>query len=183
MEKWIVKTTDIKSAFLQKIRERDTYIKPPRESKTPKGFIWKLKHGLYGLKDGARQFYDSVREELLKLGFIQCKLDPALFYLLTENGLSGIICCHVDDFLHARDQYFEIHMNKLRTRFYAGKIEENMFKYIGFTLKQFENWIVLDQSDYVNKMKNIIIDPVRASEKNESLKKINRQVIDNQWAS
>ena len=170
MEKWIVKTTDIKSAFLQgKEIERDVYIKPPRESKTPKGFIWKLKHGLYGLKDGARQFYDSVREELLKLGFIQCKLDPALFYLLTENGLSGIICCHVDDFLHAGDQYFEIYMNKLRTRFYAGKIEEKMFKYIGFTLKQFENGIVLDQSDYVNKMKNIIIDPVRASEKNEPL--------------
>ena len=170
MEKWIVKTTDIKSAFLQgKEIERDVYIKPPRESKTPKGFIWKLKHGLYGLKDGARQFYDSVREELLKLGFIQCKLDPALFYLLTENGLSGIICCHVDDFLHAGDQYFEIHMNKLRTRFYAGKIEEKMFKYIGFTLKQFENGIVLDQSDYVNKMKNIIIDPVRASVKNEPL--------------
>ena len=75
----------------------------------------------------------------------------------------------MDDFLNAGDQYFEIHMNKLRTRFYAGKIEEKMFKYIGFTLKQIENGIVLDQSDYVNKMKNIIIDPVRASEKNEPL--------------
>ena len=124
---------------------------------------------MYGLKDGARQFDDSVREDLLRLGFIQCKLDPALFYLLTENELSGIICCHVYDFLHSGDQYFEIHMNKLKTRFYAGKIEEKMFKYIGFTLKQFKNGIVLDQSDYVNKLKNIMIDPVRASEKNEPL--------------
>ena len=27
--------------------------------------VWKLKHGLYGLKNGARQFYISVKEELL----------------------------------------------------------------------------------------------------------------------
>ena len=31
--------------------------------------MWKLKHGLYGLKDGARQFYVSVKEELLQLGY------------------------------------------------------------------------------------------------------------------
>ena len=45
--------------------------------------IWKLKHGLYGLKDGARQFFISVRvkEELLKLGFRQCTLDPAIVYV------------------------------------------------------------------------------------------------------
>ena len=66
LENWILKTTDIKSAFLQgKALERDIYVKPPKESKTPQNMIWKLKHGLYGLKDGARQFYDSVKEELL----------------------------------------------------------------------------------------------------------------------
>ena len=51
------KTTDIKSAFLQgKTLDRGVYIKPPEESKTPQDVVWKLKHGLYGLKDGARQF-------------------------------------------------------------------------------------------------------------------------------
>ena len=54
-------TTGIKSAFLHgKEIGRDVYIKPPSESKTPKSFIWKLKHGLYGLKDGTRQFYDRL---------------------------------------------------------------------------------------------------------------------------
>ena len=68
--KWGVKTTDIKSAFLLgKELDRDVYIRPPRESYTPSNMIWKLKHGLYGLKDGARQFFISVKEELLKLGF------------------------------------------------------------------------------------------------------------------
>jgi hypothetical protein len=44
---WKVKTTDIKSAFLQgKQLERDVYIRPPKESNTQDGFIWILKHGL-----------------------------------------------------------------------------------------------------------------------------------------
>ncbi|CAC5381686.1 unnamed protein product [Mytilus coruscus] len=54
---WIVKTTDIKSAFLQgKILDRDVFLKPPPESNLRKEKIWRLKHCLYGLKDGARQF-------------------------------------------------------------------------------------------------------------------------------
>ena len=82
LAKWTVKTTDIKSAFLQgKELDRDIYIKTPTESKAPQHIIWKLRHGLYGLKDGARQFYESVKEELLKFGFTQCKLDPAVFYI------------------------------------------------------------------------------------------------------
>ena len=95
-----MKTTDIKSAFLQgKELDRDVYIRPPRESQTPSNMIWKLKHGLYGLKDWARIFFISVKEELLKLGFRQCTLDPAIFYVHKDGKLRGIICCHVDDFL------------------------------------------------------------------------------------
>ena len=76
---WSVKTTDIKSAFLQgKELDRDVYIKPPIESDTQKGVIWKLKHGLYGLKDGARQFFLSVKDELTNLGCTQLNLDPAI---------------------------------------------------------------------------------------------------------
>ena len=57
-KQWVIKTTDIKSAFLQgKELNRNVYLKPPKESEAPDGIIWKLKHCLYGLKDGSRQFY------------------------------------------------------------------------------------------------------------------------------
>ena len=108
LEKWTVKTTDIKSAFLQgKEFDRDINIKPPTESKAPQHIIWKLRHGLYGLKDGARQFYEGVKEELLKLSITQCKLDPAVFYIQEDKKFRGVICCHVDDFLHAGDQFLK----------------------------------------------------------------------------
>lgn len=170
LEQWTVKTTDIKSAFLQgKELERDIYIRPPKESKTPQHIIWKLKHGLYGLKDGARQFYESVKDELLNLSFRQCKLDPAVFYVIKDKKLRGLICCHVDDFLHAGDTAFEKLMVKLRDRFCAGKVEEKTFKYIGFQVKQEPDMIELDHSNYIENMKSNNLDPKRASKKTELL--------------
>ena len=169
LEQWTVKTTDIKYAFLQgKTADRDIYIKPPEESKTPQDIIWKLKHGL---KNGARQFYESVKDELLKLGFSQCKLDPAVFYIQENGKLRGIICCHVDDFLHAGDHWFEKLLEKLRARFSAGKVEEKTFKYIGFKVQKHSNKVILDHSDYTVNITNSVVDPRRASEKNGLLNK------------
>ncbi|CAC5372113.1 unnamed protein product [Mytilus coruscus] len=136
-KKWTIKTTDIKSEFLQENKlECDVHIKPPVESDTPKGFIWKLKHGLYGLKDGARQFYINVKDELLNLGCRHSKLDPVKFILTVKGSVLGIYCCHVDDVLHAGNEEFEKLMEKLRKRFIAGKIEEEDFLYIGFMIKE-----------------------------------------------
>ena len=51
---WKIKTTDVKSVGLHGNElEREVFIAPPVESDTPEGYIWKLKHGLYELKDGA----------------------------------------------------------------------------------------------------------------------------------
>ena len=55
---WIVKTTDIKSAFLQgKVLDRDVYLMPPKEAGVHDGKLQKLRRCLYGLNDAARQFY------------------------------------------------------------------------------------------------------------------------------
>ena len=53
---WTVKDADIKSAFLlgRELR-RNVYVKPPKECVTSEGKVWKLKHGLYGLKEGTRK--------------------------------------------------------------------------------------------------------------------------------
>jgi len=161
---WQVKTTDIKSAFLQGNElDRDIYLRPPKESDTPENMLWKLKHCLYGLKDGARQFYLSVKEELLRLGFKQCDLDPAMFSLQSDGKLNGIICCHVDDFLHAGNEQFEKLMSKLRERFLAGKVEAEDFKYIGFNITQDSNTITVDHSAYMEAIQGENVDLNRTS--------------------
>lgn len=100
-------------------------------------------------------FFLSVRNELLSLGCTQSKLDPAMFMRIENGCLSGIICCHIDDFLHAGNKYFETVINKLRTRFLAEKIEDGDFKYIGFRITQ--------------QVDGITLDPGRASQKLDQL--------------
>lgn len=150
---WKVKTTDIKSAFLQGEQlERDVYVSPPKEAEVPEGYIWKLKRCLYGLTDASRQFYLSVIGELKKLGCKQSKVEPSLFFKTDESGrLTGLFMSHIDDFLHAGDDSFDEEvMIPLRKRFLAGKLEEKDFSYVGFQIHQSCDSVILDQNDYVN---------------------------------
>ena len=151
---WNIKSTDIKSAFLQgQTLERDVFITPPVEAEVQEGHIWKLDRCLYGLSDGARQFYLSVRGELLNLGCTQSSLDPALFYLRdSQEGLQGIICCHIDDFLHAGNTFFDNIVVKFTERFIAGKVEAKEFCYVGFHISQVPGGIILDQQAYVDEL-------------------------------
>ena len=65
---WTIKSTDIKSAFLQSDEiDRVVYIKPPVEASC-QDKIWRLKKSLYGLNDADRQFFLSLTNELSSLG-------------------------------------------------------------------------------------------------------------------
>ena len=76
-----VKTTDIKSAFLQgQPLERDVYTDPPKEARVKDGIIWHLNTCLYGLNDAVRQFYLTVKEALLKLTGTAATIEPAIFF-------------------------------------------------------------------------------------------------------
>ena len=92
-----------------------------------------------------------------------------MFFLHTAGKLSGIICYHVDDFLHAGEEYLEKIMVNLRRRLWHEKVEERSFNYIGFRIIQESYAIILDQSRYVENMKNKAIDPKRAQDKQSKL--------------
>ena len=169
---WPVKTTDIKSAFLQsKPIERDVYIQPPAEADLPEGSVWRLKRCLYGLNDAARQFYASVVDTLLELGCERSSLDPSLFYKHSGDGkLCGIIVSHIDDFLHCGNPDFEHDvMQPLRKRFLAGKLEERNFSYVGYQMNQCAEGIQLSQDSYVKDMEVDVIPPEKLTMKQAEL--------------
>ena len=174
-KEWNIKTTDIKSAFLQgKEMERIVYLKPPKEANVKEGIIWKLKRCLYGLNDAARQFYQSMVDCLKNVGCKQSQLDPALFYMIDNGELISIVASHVDDFLHSGTQVFEEKViSKLRKRFVAGKIEENIFRYVGryvgFDIIQDKRGIIMDQSKYISNIEGGKIDPNRSMNKEDQL--------------
>lgn len=170
---WRLVTTDIKSAFLQgDTIDRDVFIDPPPESDAPRGTVWKLKKALYGLVDAARQFYQSVRSELIQLGMLQSTVDPSMFYWKCENKVCGILVTHIDDFLHCGTAEFDNSiMNALKRRFSAGRMEISDIRYIGFHITEGIDGIVLDQSEYVQQIEGNIINPARAKQKTDLLNK------------
>ena len=150
---WVIKSTDIKSAFLQGQQiQRDIFLKPPKEAKTSVGTIWKLRRCLYGLNDAARQFYKSLLEELIRLGCTKNALDPAMFAVFDNKGsLVGLLTSHVDDILHAGNNFFQNIIENLIQRFSAGSNQSVSFTYTGYHMSQQSDFsIILDQREYLD---------------------------------
>ena len=146
---WIVKTTDIKSAYLQgQSLSREVYIKPPLGYEEPNK-LWKLKKCLYGLNDGARNFYLSVKEYLLSVGCEMSNLEPAMFVYKVSGRIHGIIVSHVDDFLHGGTTLFEKDvMDPLMKKYTASRQSMGQFKYVGLNVKQGNDRISVNQQEY-----------------------------------
>ena len=114
--------------------------------------------------------FTMVKQDSQNVGCKQSQLDPALFYMIDNGELIGIVASHVDDFLHSGTQVFEEKvMSKLRKRFVAGKIEEKIFRYVGFDIIQDKRGIIMDQSKYISNMEGGKIDPNRSMNKEDQL--------------
>ena len=152
-KQWKITATDIKSAFLQGTNlERDVFVRPPKEA-YQKGKLWKLIKCLYGLKDASRNWYDKVAKKLEKEGFKKSYYDNAIFFLIKDDKLVGMIGLHVDDFLSAGNIEFTLEViPKVLSIFQVGKSETRTFLYTGFQIDQKKDGITLDQGDYVARM-------------------------------
>ena len=83
-KKWKLNSIDIKAAFLQGENfDREIYALPSKEANTNE--IWLSKKCKYGLVDASRQWYNTVQQVLLELGFKMAKADPSLFYYKNNN--------------------------------------------------------------------------------------------------
>lgn len=98
-KKYSVKQYDIKTAFLNGILTEELYLKPPPGSET-NGKVYRLKKTLYGLRQSARVWNQTLHESLVKNGCEQNKTDNCL-YSLTSGGDVVYLLIHVDDILTA----------------------------------------------------------------------------------
>ncbi|CAG2191491.1 unnamed protein product [Mytilus edulis] len=152
-----IHSIDIKAAFLQgKEIDRIIFVKPPKELSSDKPVAWKLKKCVYGLIDASRNWFPSVKRELLQLECIQSKLGPAIFYWHKNNNLEGLFLMHVDDFLWAGSEHFKKQVIcQLRDKFDCGKELDSSFRYIGLNIQHEGNDIYLQQHDYTDELKQV----------------------------
>jgi len=87
---------DIESAYLNAPLDDEIYIKPPRMVTVPDGKVLRLKKSIYGLKQAARCWGETLAAVLRKRGFLPSIADPALY--INHQG-SEFLGVHVDDLL------------------------------------------------------------------------------------
>lgn len=96
---------DISTAFLYATLDEEIYILPPEgiPLKDPKN-VWRLKRGLYGLKQSPKQWYETLSKTIVQLGFEKAKTESCLF--VNPKGL--YILVYVDDIIIAGSSLKEI---------------------------------------------------------------------------
>ena len=170
---WAVGSIDIKTAFLQgKHIQRTVYLYPPPEANVEQGFVWLLKKCVYGLSDASLHWFERVKTFLISIDGVSSRYDAALFCWYEKGELIGIIIVHVDDFLHAGTESFQVNViANLRKTFLIGKEETSVFQYLGMKLKQTHSCISVDQNAYASSILEIPLN-------SEMRKDINAQIPD-----
>ena len=97
---WAVENFDFNSAYLNSKLGDDEVVyleqPPDYETRDKDGWVLRLVKSLYGLKQGAKNWYDALHKALTELGFTRSEADHGVFF--KEIGKHIIIfAVHVDD--------------------------------------------------------------------------------------
>ena len=95
---------DVTGAFLQsRPYPTDLHCVPCKEiceaMSLPENSVVRVKKACYGLVDAPLEWYRSISEFFLQLGFRKCWSDPCCWVLEKNQRLHGLVSGHVDDFL------------------------------------------------------------------------------------
>jgi Reverse transcriptase (RNA-dependent DNA polymerase) len=118
---WPVDTFDFDSAYLNSIlddEDETIYLEQPLHYPTMdrNRYIWKLLKTLYGLKQGAKNWYDALCKVLIDLDFQRAEADHGIFFKQMGTDII-ILAVHVDDCMLLGSSWrlideFKVQMNK-----------------------------------------------------------------------
>ena len=58
---------------------------------------------------------------------------------------------------------------------FTGKMEEGVFMYVGFEVKQMKSGIILEQSRYMQELETVTIEPKQAKQKRKGLNRVEQK--------
>ncbi|KAJ0390483.1 hypothetical protein P43SY_012096 [Pythium insidiosum] len=79
MRRYVIRQLDVETAFLNGKLEEDVYMRPPEGIKLPEGMICKLQRSIYGLRQAAAVWHNTIKGVLREMGFEQCRSDQCVF--------------------------------------------------------------------------------------------------------
>ena len=149
-----VKQFDCENAYLQGKTRRRILIRLPEgwELKTPKGEETRVAiadKALYGLKESGRDWYITLKEDLLKDNYNQLEADPCVFIKKLDNTELNIISIYVDDGLQIckNESLMDKEFERFTTRFKAREYRESDY-ILSISTERVKDGIILHQSAY-----------------------------------
>lgn len=151
-EKLSIKQYDVASAFLNGNLKEDIYMKPPPGYEEG-NFVLKLNKSLYGLKQAARVWYNTLSNALKSAGFTKSSNDPCL-HIFRERNSTCYVISHVDDLLFVGSSLKLINSlaSKLNQHFEVKDLGE-VKDFLGMNITKDKNGIYsISQQAYIDKM-------------------------------
>ena len=167
---------DVAAAFLQgRECKEDLYCIPTPELcellQIPKESVSRLRKTCYGLVQAPYEWYETVREFLLSIGYTQLGSDPCCWILKVDDKVHAIICGHVDDFMFVADPKDPIWLEskkRIQDHFRWGEFEENKFTQCGVQItRQEDGGYHLSQERYMEHVKEIPLSQERRKNRKE----------------
>lgn len=143
---------DVPNALSQRCLQEEIFMEIPQGLKVPpsyKGFVLKLKKGLYGLKQSGHEWNSNMSGFVKSMGFVLLTGDSCVFI---NHSTRAIIALYVDDLLIFAKTMEQMNAVKdFLNNEYKMK-DLGPAKYIlGIQIKREENRIILDQTNYLQK--------------------------------
>ena len=142
------------------------------------GKVWRLRKGLYGLREASRLWFEELLAYLMTKGGQKMLGDDAVFLFFRNGKLVGIVCVHVDDIIATGDNEFHVVViDGIKTRFKILKDQEGNFTYTGMSIwTDSKGQVHLNQNKYIEEMEEIR-DGIEDDMTDEQCKGVIRQAV------
>jgi hypothetical protein len=154
-KKMKVHQLDVNCAFLNGILKETIYMHQPEGYVKDEKLVCKLRRGLYGLKQSARAWNETVSSTITQMGFNKSRFDPCLFSRDTDDDENAVyLLVYVDDLLviSKNDAKSKAVIDKLMSTYQMKSLGEISY-FLGMKVQQDKNGnYMLSQEAYINKI-------------------------------
>ena len=173
MNNWWVTACDASTAYLQSQGiSRLLILRPPRPP--PPGVspqdLFRACGSIYGTKDAGRSWWRKLYKTLKKYQWKMSGIETALFMLVIDGNLKGILITHVDDlFCAGEGEVYHQTLKSMETEIYL-KIQHREFRFCGKNVKQLDDFTIeLDQMDAIEAIDYMVLTKDRRAMANAPL--------------
>ena len=147
---------DVKSAYLHSAIDEEIYLEQPqgfvKRGENEQTLVCKLNKSIYGLKQAAKNWYESLANLLIANGFQRSHNDYCLFVRKEEDGTFSYILLWVDDIIIAGEHNVVDTIKSLLEENFKMDDRGELHWFLGMRIIKSEDKITVDQKKYIENL-------------------------------